>query len=401
VSFFWWRKKEPYRVPSPWSGVLWLGSDLDAGVVVDRETALEVSAVAACLNILALDVAKVPLKIYQRTDAGRRDATWTREGSLVRNGPNAYQSIQDWLECVVLQTLMDGNHYSRKTKVGGYVDQLHPVDDPQAVQVRLVNGRKQFSVVAPTSIPKGTYDQDEIFHVHGPTPDGWCGREFTDTHRQTLSLARAVAWYGARFFSNMGVPGVVLVLPPSAKASDIATAKANFLTNFGGDNTHAVAAYASGTEVKTISVDPEKAQLPSLKRDVAADVAALFNIPIWRLRGETPPSTDARGGYYAETLGPWFRRIELGFNRQVLPAGGAFYARFVTAALVAGDLTARYGAYRTAIEARFLSPNEVREREELNGYAGGQEYINPHTLSSSTQDRQDAGRGGTSAAAGG
>ena len=44
---------------------------------------------------------------------------------------------------------------------------------------------------------------------------------------------------------------------------------------------------------------------------------------------------------------------------------GTRYFAFDTRELTRGDITTRYGAYKTALEAGFLQPDEVRERENL------------------------------------
>jgi phage portal protein BeeE len=42
-----------------------------------------------------------------------------------------------------------------------------------------------------------------------------------------------------------------------------------------------------------------------------------------------------------------------------------------------GDILSRYQAYRTGRESGFLSANEIRQRENMDPYEGGDEYLQP------------------------
>jgi HK97 family phage portal protein len=373
-----------------YQGITWLGTtgDLDAGVVVGREEALEIPAHCACIMMLATDVGQVPIGVYERAGSERRraDESSVHAARLFALGPNRYQTCQDWVEQLMLHLLTRGDHYARVARVGGQVDQLYPITGPHEVLTQVSAGAKVHRWMdavyagAPANRDElAAAGLREMFHIHTASPDGYQGRDTVDVHRQTLSLAKAIFQYGANFYRNSGVPGVVLVLPPGAKKEDVEAAASNFRTRFGGaaGAWHSVAAYSNGTEVKTINVDPRNAQQVEAAALVDKRIAALHKMPLWRLWGEQPPTAEARNAYYADTLGPWFVRIAGNITKQLLPPGA--YARFITAGLLAADIRTRSEAYRQQIESRILSPNEARELEERPPYAGGDEFVNPNT----------------------
>ncbi|MEJ0097865.1 MAG: phage portal protein [Bauldia sp.] len=55
-----------------------------------------------------------------------------------------------------------------------------------------------------------------------------------------------------------------------------------------------------------------------------------------------------------------------------------YYAEFMVDELVKADIAARFVAYSQAIAARILSPNEVRAKENMPPYEGGDEFANPN-----------------------
>jgi len=384
MAWFFGRKKDRLSAAlRDAGGLIWLGDSVDAGVAVNRETAIEIATVFAAINTLVQDVGQIPFAVYERSADGRTRtrADWIREAVALKWGPNDYQTAQDWLEQCMLHVLIYGDHYARLGRVGApderYVAQWFPYSDPSAVRTEIIGGRKVHHVWDAAARTERTVRGADMLHVHGPSVDGYTGRDIVDTHRQTLSLAKALYRYGSRWFANGGQPRGILILPASAKADDIAAAKRAFIAAYGGDNVHGVAAYSHGTDYKPVSVDPERSQMIGAREAVSKDIAALFRVPLWKLTGDPAPSDEARRAYYADTLGPWFVRIAGAMNKWIIPR--PFYCEANTAAVLRSDIKTRSDAYRTMIEARILSPNEARAMENRPPYEGGGLFLNPNT----------------------
>ncbi len=78
-------------------------------------------------------------------------------------------------------------------------------------------------------------------------------------------------------------------------------------------------------------------------------------------------------------LAPMARRIEQAMNAALLTAEGRkrHFVEHDLAGLLRGDLKARYEAYRIGREWGWLSPNEIRGWENLQGIESGDEYLSP------------------------
>lgn len=393
MGWFSKRLQDIIKLPIP-TPTQYLGNwaDIDAGIIVDRETALEISTVFACFYQLANDVGQIPLNVYQYTKTGRDKAPWTREGKAFKNGPNAYQTTQDWIEQIMLHLLWYGDYYAQIFRVGGYLDQLAPVEYPLTVKTQIIAGRQVHTWNGQE------YSQDDMFHIHGPSVDGYRGRDFVDNHRQSLALAKAISRYGANFYANGGQMSGILILPASSTPDQVKAAKALFNATYGQaqGKTHQVAAYAAGTDFKSTSVDPEKAQALGLRTQLNKEIAALWKMPMWRLYGEQSPTGEARNAYYADTISPWLVRIASNINKYLMSSDLA-YVEFNTAALLRSDIKTRYQAYMDGINARFLNPNECRAWENLDGYAGGEVFINPNVMSADATAAHMAAQAGASA----
>ena len=392
--FFNRRKKKDLAADlQAFGGIIYLGADVDAGVIVDRETALEIGAVFACINALVQDVGQIPLPVYRRgANDKRQKAADTTAYKRFKNGPNEYQTLQDWQEQLMVHLLTFGDYYARIGRVNKQFDALYPFENPGEFTVEVIAGRKRYTRKIDTV--ETPYKHVDIFHVHGPSADGYRGREFTDTHRQTLSLAKALYRYGAKFFANGGVPAGILILPTGAKKNfeeNAKTAAEVFEEKYGGANVHKVAAYSHGTDWKPISVDPEKSQALGACDRVDKQIASLWRVPVWRLYGDTPPTLEARRAYYTDTVRPWLVRISGAVNKQLLPDGD-LYAEHNTAALLQADIQTRMTAYQMAIQSRIMNPNECRRMENLPPYDGGDEFINPNVMSAEDRKAIEAGK---------
>ncbi len=58
-----------------------------------------------------------------------------------------------------------------------------------------------------------------------------------------------------------------------------------------------------------------------------------------------------------------------------------YVAEFLIDDLLRAETAKRYEAYTKAIAARILNPNECRAMENRAPYEGGDEFINPNTMS--------------------
>lgn len=119
-------------VIASWLGV---GAASASGQPVTVRTALQASAVFACVRNTAETIASLPclLKRVTRDDAGRRrseEATEHPLHSVLLHAPNGWQTAFDFWEMVVEHLQLRGNHYSRIVRNGAgrtvALEPMHP-----------------------------------------------------------------------------------------------------------------------------------------------------------------------------------------------------------------------------------------------------------------------------------
>lgn len=237
--------------------------------------------------------------------------------------------------------------------------------------VRRVDG--QTYSVLPTgaieySIGTRTFAAHDIFHVKGlAEPGALRGMGVLEAHlcgRGSLDLAEELARQ-ARNISRDGVPtGKLKVDNPDATEDDLRAVKAGWLANM-RDRT--VAVLNATTDFEPLAWDPEKLQLIDARKFSLVEVANVFGLPM-RFLGASSGDSMTYSTSETEsvellkyTLGGHLVRFEQTFS-DLFPHGTQVRADLD--AFLRSDVAARYGAYKTGIDAGFLLPSEARKKED-------------------------------------
>jgi HK97 family phage portal protein len=128
-----------------------------------------------------------------------------------------------------------------------------------------------------------------------------------------------------------------------------------------------IAVLNATTDFQELRMDPFAAQLSELRRMSTLDIAQLFGVPPYLLGlpgdSATYANVESRAIEFREyTLLPWIRLIESCLDAQ-FPRGTSL--KIKTAGLERADTATRYNAYKTALDAGFLTINDVRRLEDL------------------------------------
>ncbi len=234
---------------------------------------------------------------------------------------------------------------------------------------------------------------DEVFHLRGLGWDGLTGYSVISLARQSFGLAIAAEKHGARFFKNNARPGIVLEAPPGV-FEDEQQAK-TFLKEFNDahantDNAHKTGLLREGIQAKPLTVSNEDSQWLESRTFQRVEVALWFGLEY--ITGDDSSVSynsleQKAAAYLQSTLQRWLVRWQEEAQRKLLTErqkqNETHYFEFLTAALLRGALADRYKAYEVGIRNEWLSPNDVREMENLNERpdGGGNDYANPNVKS--------------------
>ena len=391
--------------PNHWIVKLTQSLSSKSGVSVTPESAINTSAVFACVRVIAETVASLPLHIYQRipgkglTPSGKKvDATHPLY-AVLHDSPNPWQTKFEFFEMLTGHVSLRGNGYSfivrdQVERIKGFVP-LNPGRMTVEVQGDFDTPRIIYRYQAEgTEQKEHLFAADEIWHVKGISSDGITGLSPLACARESIGLAQASEGHGAAFFRNGAQTSLVASTPGKLNEDSHTRLKNSIQAAVSGDNKFRVLLLEQGLDVKAVGLSNRDSQFLETRQFQVEEIARIFRVPSILIGHSNNNSTYASAeqfmlSFITHTLRPWVSRIEQSINKYLLSdsdrAAGVF-AEFNIDALLRGDTQSRYTAYASALQNTWMTRNEVRSKENLNPVDGGDVFENPAITTKENQD---------------
>jgi HK97 family phage portal protein len=368
------RSAAPWSGPLGWEALAPAGTLTRAGVSVTPETALGLVAYYAAINVVATDVASLPLPVYRRRKSGGRDeARDDPRWDLLNLSPDDETTAMRSRQALLGLALGWGNGFweIEPEQGRGLPLGLHLLD-PRTRAARRVQDRVLYY-----RLPDGaTLPPRRVVHVAGLGGDGLNGYSVARLHAEALGLGIAAQQFGSAYFGNGTTPKGALKTPNKLDDKAVRNLRESWNNmHRGPENAHSLAILEQGLEWVNFTVPPEEAQFIQTRGFQVIEVARMFRVPPHKLMDYSNSGSAYRAleesnlDYIATTLGPWCRSIEMELNRKLFTpderAAGLHVEHDLTEFL-RGDARARAEYYTKLRDLGALTPNEVREAEHLN-----------------------------------
>lgn len=336
----------------------------------DAQTALRLSAVYACVRLIADGIASLPIDTYSR---GADGVPQPQPMPAFLASPSPFVCLYDWVVQLVTSVLMQGNAYGLITSVVNGLPSSIVWLDPCKMVVDAVGFR-----------PKYTYDGVEmdpltIVHVRGlMLPGAVKGISVLEVASNTFTAGSEAERFGLDFFLQDGVPSGLLSTdnplndPDGTKSKKV---KEWFKEAVSGRD---LAVLGNGLKYSPVSVAPNESQFIEAQEWAVSQAARFFGVPPEMIGGSsggkshTYANVEQRSiDFVTYALRPWFTRFERVFS-DLIP--DPLYVKFDADAMIRTDLLSRYQAYEIGVRSRVLLPNEARLKEDEPPIPGGDKF---------------------------
>ena len=362
------------------------GSSTDSGVSVTPDTALTYSAVYQAVRCIAEAVSSLPLNLYERAPSGGKNKASAHPlYNILHDSPNPEMTSMQWREASMAHLLLYGNSYTEIVRdLEGNAVELWPIDPTMVAPKRTDSGELYYEL----NRGKNFITSGNMLHISGLSFDGISGMSPIALARQSLGLSMAIEQFGAGYFGRGARPGGVLTFPGQLSPE----ARQNLRRSFeelhaGGANSHRVALLEAGLKWEAIGVPPDDSQFLQSREFQIVEVARWFNIPPHKLRDLNKPSYNSLEmmniEFLTDTLRPWLVRWEQALNRKIIRPSdrGVYFFEHNVEGVLRGDIASRYQAYSVARNWGWLSVNEIREKENMNGVGpDGDVFMQPMNM---------------------
>jgi HK97 family phage portal protein len=327
-----------------------------AGVSVNAESALSVPAIWRATTMISDSVGVMPLQAY------RNDQKLEPTPRLLER-PNPLETRVETISAMVAALILHGNYVAILGEPGpsGYPESIYPVA-PERVTIYKRDGRKYFR------IDEIEYNSDQIFHIKGfSLPGDVAGIGIVAAQRQGVGAAVAVMEYAARYFNGGAMPSYAIKSSnPDLTEDEADLLKIKWMEHYGGKSRIPAILNAS-TDIEPLTANANDSQLVEARNMAVSDSANIVGVPGNMVgapnTSRTYSNVEAQGLEYLRTsIAPITTRIESTFT-DYLPRGQE--AKFNYDSLLRADTYTRYQAHKLALDAGFLTVDEIRELEDL------------------------------------
>jgi len=352
---------------SPYS--FFVGST-SSGKTVNELTAMQTTAVYACVRILAETIASLPLHTYKYTASGKEKVLSHQLYYLLHDEPNPEMTSFVFRETLMSHLLLWGNAYAQIIRDGrGRVLTLYPLLPDRMTVDRTSSGQLYYEYRKDTGYV--ILRPEDVLHIPGLGFDGLIGHSPIAMAKNAIGMAIATEEYGAKFFANGANPGGVLEHPGVVK--DPARIRESWNAVYqGSGNAHRVAVLEEGMKFQPIGIPPEQAQFLETRKFQINEIARIFRIPphmIGDLEKSSFSNIEQQSLEFVKyTLDPWVVRWEQAMQRALFSPGEKkdYFIKFNVDGLLRGDYQSRMNGYAVGRQNGWMSSNDIRELENLN-----------------------------------
>lgn len=372
----------------------WLGGGINttAGQIVNKDAAMRLSAVYACVRVLGETLASTPITLYKRvSNGGREKAVDHRLYNVVSKKPNRFQTKFSFFELGMYRLNLEGVSYNRIVVMPNGKVQLIPLPTYQVTPTLTPDYELRYVYVDQFGKTQVLLE-DEVLRVMFMSDDGIRPMSVIKSQKESIGAGLSAQEYSNRFFANDATPRAYIQMPGRFKDKE---QKQQFRKDWketnGGVNRGDMAILEGGLELKSIQLSNEDSQFLESRHYNRSEIAGVFRVPphmIGDLERSTNNNIEHQSlEFVTYTMAPWFNRWEQSLSQTLLTEleQETYYFEFNVDGLLRGDSAARSQFYKDAIYAGWMSRNEVREKENLNHAEGLDEFIAPVNMTPADQ----------------
>lgn len=363
--------------------------DTNTGIAITPDTAMRATAVFACVRVLAFSLGQLPLVTYKRLPRGKERAIGHPVYQLLHTQPNPEISAFHWRSTKMAHACLYGNAYSEiEYNRDGQPVAFWLIPAWRCQPLRIDTPREKNLLVYEVTLPDGGRKfllPRNVLHIKGLSTDGLQGLSVIQQAAQAIGVSLAAQDFAARFFGQGMNIGGVLEHPAALSDNAYERLKNSFEEKYTGlTKSHRLMLLEEGLKFNKVGISPEEAQFLESRQFQIVDIARMFGVPphkIAELTRATFSNIEHQAiEFVTDTMMPWFVAWEQEINIKVHGGGNAYFSEFLAEGLLRGDSVARGQFYNQMFQMAALSPNDIRERENMNPVGHGDTYFVPLNL---------------------
>ena len=345
------------------------------GYSVQAETALQISAVFRCVDIISKTIAAMPLHLYRNTPRGKEKATDHPLYQMVYALPNPQTTAYKFWQMYVANLLLTRAAFAKIDRDSrGHIRALWniPTRRVGGIYLNRVNGERYIDVNLDDGSMERLHEGEFMY-----TPGFLFGNrnEAEDPiyiASEVLGLTGNIGLYARQAVNGVN-PGGFIEYPAGLSDQAYERFKMEFEENYkGAMNAGKFLFLEEGGKANLFQRDLEKMQVLESRKWAVTEICRIFGVPAhlaMDMEHATFSNIEQQSlEYVRDCVNPMDVRLEQTMFRDLLTRKerAEYYFRFNSNSLLRGDTATRASYYNTMRQTGVMSANEVRRLEEFD-----------------------------------
>lgn len=354
------------------SGIDVSGFSTWSGTAVNAQNSLQIGAVYACVRLLSDTIAALPTDTFVRRNGDRVPFRPRPQWVMEPDGPGS--SRIDYMQQVVVSMLLSHGAVIQVLRNGsGEPVALVPLDPTRADIRRNKQTRAREFVIDGGS---AVLPADDVLYISEMRrPGSLKGVSRVDEVKQTLGLAKALDEFASRYFSNGANTSGIIEFPGNLTAEQAKELVDGYeAAHKGLGKAHRPGVLSGGAKFSPTGSDAEHAQMIQSRQFAVEEIARIFRVPPHMIGSLVPGAASYASveqnaiQFVRYSLLPLVAKIEEAHAR-LLP--GDAFLKMNMDGLLRGDSATQAQIFSTALQAGYMSVNDIRRLMDMRPVDGG------------------------------
>jgi HK97 family phage portal protein len=348
-----------------------------AGVTVHEDVAMQISAFYRGVIYISSQIAKLPWEVKDKQNAVIDDNISFLLGLM----PNKEMNAMSFRLLMIQQAIIHGNSYAEieRDRMGRPIA-IWPIPSQYVQLWRNTDGELIYKIMGGSTAVPGEdafLPYRDVYHLKNfHTKDGITGQGVIAYGMDTLGIAKGADRMAGALFANGGLPSGVLEVPGVLSDEAFARVKKSWEEAHSGRKAGGVAILEEGMKYSAVMFQPDVMQFLESREFNVLEIARFLGLPptkLFDIKASTYSNQEQSNLEVAtDTLDSWCRNLEMEADVKLLNGRyGGKKTVFDLYEIFRGDMTTRSNYYSKMMQISALSPNEIRVREGMAPYEGG------------------------------
>ncbi len=353
---------------------------------VTFDTAMTVSAVFACIRLLAETVSSLPLNMYKLDADGNRTIEKNHDLiKLLKHRPNRRQTRIEFFEQLMLNLVSSGNAYVLLGYIGKRLVSLQVLNSGSIEPELLANGDMIYHWTQLDGTRK-KLTEAEVWHIR-LFGNGLIGLSPLAQAKKSIGVGLAGDDKVTDLMSNGAKPTGTLLTenwPTREQRADLREELSGLMN---GDQTE-IAVLGGNMKWQAISLTPEDLELLATRRFTLEEICRFFGVPSVLVNDLSASTVWGSGidsiisGFYKFVLRTYLEKLEISMVVNLLPRTEweSYELEFEADAILRASLKDRIESTAKQVLSGMMTPNEARKSEGRQPKPNGDQLLVPSNM---------------------